>query len=220
MGLKHIKTLDNSSTLYTSNFDEHYHSTHGAYSESMHVYIQSGLHFCALNKIRIFEVGFGTGLNAILSYIESLKRNTEIEYTGIELYPIDPKLIDELNFLDFIPENEREVFKLMHQCEWNKEIKLAPNFTFTKMQADFTSYSFNNRFDLIYFDAFAPEKQSEMWSLENFQKTYNALNHKGILVTYSSKGLVKKNLRHAGFKVKRLEGPAGKRHILRAIKEI
>lgn len=220
MVLKHIKTSDKSSTLYSSDFDEHYHSTNGAYSESMHVFIQSGLQFIQLEKIRIFEIGFGTGLNAILSYLESFKKNIEIDYTGIELYPIDPELIDKLNFPDFIPENEQELFKLMHRAEWNKEIKLAPNFTFSKIRADFNTYHLDDCFDLIYFDAFAPETQPEMWSAENFQKLYQALNKDGILVTYSSKGLVKRNLRQAGFKVKRLEGPVGKRHMLRASKEI
>jgi len=217
---KIIKTRDKSDTIFVKRYNEIYHSSHGALNESKHVFIQSGLQFIQLEKIRIFEVGFGTGLNAILSYLESLKKDIKIEYTGIELYPLDPELIDKLNFTDFIPKNEQAVFQLIHHSEWNKKNKLAPNFTFTKIQADFTSYQFNNCFDLIYFDAFAPEKQPEMWSLGNFQKIFDALNQEGILVTYSSKGLVKRNLREAGFKVKRLEGPAGKRHMLRASKEI
>lgn len=218
MNMKIVTTSDQSNTIYTSKFDEHYHSTFGALNESLHVYIETGLNHCQLNSIKVFEVGFGTGLNTILTYIESEKRKLNIEYTGIELYPIDSRMIKQLNYEELLSENQKKIFDQIHRCEWNKKIEITNNFTFQKINSDFNSYHFTEKYDLIYFDAFAPDKQPEMWDFENFTKIYNTLNSGGILTTYSSKGIVKKNLREAGFKVTRLNGPTGKRHILRAEK--
>ena len=218
MKLKIVNTSDNSDTLYCSKFDEHYHSIYGAFGESMHVFIETGLHFCQLNTIKIFEVGFGTGLNAILSYIEGIKRNLTIEYTTIELYPIDKSIIEQLNFSNYLSDNSRNTLNILHDSKWEETIQVSKNFSFKKIESDFTKFTFPEKFDIVYFDAFAPEKQPEMWSAENFSKIYETLNLKGILTTYSSKGIVKNNLRNAGFNVKRLSGPKGKHHILRAQK--
>ncbi|MCK5171566.1 MAG: tRNA (5-methylaminomethyl-2-thiouridine)(34)-methyltransferase MnmD [Bacteroidales bacterium] len=211
-----IKTDDGSNTLYSHEYKEHYHSTFGALEESVYVYIQAGLNYCQLKSIKIFEVGFGTGLNTILTYIESIKRNLSVEYTAIELFPVSLEIINQLNYTEFLSADQKDVYSKLHTYKWNENIKISGNFTFRKINLDFNNYIFSNKYDIIYFDAFAPDKQPEMWSTENFTKIHEALNSQGILTTYSSKGMVKKNLRSAGFKVSRLSGPIGKRHILRA----
>jgi len=214
-----IKTDDGSNTLFSKKFNEQYHSTFGAIQESNHIFIHAGLNHCQNSSIRIFEVGFGTGLNTILTYAESIKKNLTIEYTAIELYPVELNIVNQLNYLEFLPEESKNIFKLFHSCNWDEKIKISENFSFQKIESDFNKYNFSQKIDLIYFDAFAPEKQPDMWRVENFIKLFNSLNKNGILTTYSSKGLVKNNLRQAGFLVKRLPGPPGKRHILRATKE-
>ncbi|NOQ27520.1 MAG: tRNA (5-methylaminomethyl-2-thiouridine)(34)-methyltransferase MnmD [Bacteroidales bacterium] len=213
-----IKTDDGSNTLYSNTFNDQYHSTFGALQESLFIYIQTGLNYCEQNSLKIFEVGFGTGLNAILTFIEGFKKNINIEYHTIELFPINIETINQLNYFEFISNDQKLVYKKLHNCKWNKKIKISENFTFQKIKYDFNNYIFNEKYDLIYFDAFAPDKQPSMWSDKNFAKLYDTLNNKGILTTYSSKGIVKNNLRKAGFKVTRLDGPKGKRHILRAQK--
>lgn len=211
-------TEDGSSTLYSSRFNEHYHSTFGAFTESMHVYIEAGLNYSRLKSIKVFEVGFGTGLNTILTYIESIKRNLTIEYTAIELYPIGLDIINHLNYVNFLTEDQKFLCNKIQTCKWNKKVKITDQFILQKLNLDFNKYIFQEKFDLIYFDAFAPDKQPEMWKLENFVKIQESLNNQGILTTYSSKGIVKSNLRNAGFKVSRLKGPTGKRHMIRAEK--
>jgi tRNA U34 5-methylaminomethyl-2-thiouridine-forming methyltransferase MnmC len=213
-----IKTEDGSNTLYSDTFKDQYHSFFGALQESNFIYIQTGLNYCEQNSIKIFEVGFGTGLNAILTFIEGFKKNIIIDYHTIELFPVDVITINQLNYFEFLSNDQKSVYKKLHECKWNEKIKISNNFTFRKINSDFHYYIFDQEFDLIYFDAFAPEKQPSIWSIVNFTKLYNALNNKGILITYSSKGIVKNNLRNSGFKVTRLSGPEGKRHILRAEK--
>ncbi len=215
---KIIQTNDGSNSLFSEKFGEQYHSIHGALQESMHVFIEAGLDHCKKKSIKILEIGFGTGLNAILSFQESLARNLTIEYTAIELYPVDLRDIQQLNYFEFLNIESKKAFTYLHQYNWNKNMKLSNHFSIHKIDADFNTYIFKDQYDLIYFDAFAPEVQPEMWSKENFEKLYHTLNKDGILTTYSSKGLVKNNLREAGFLVKRLPGPKGKRHILRATK--
>ena len=219
MKLKIVNTSDKSDTLYSSKFDEHYHSTFGAINESMHVFIQSGLNHCKLKTIKIFEVGFGTGLNTILTYIESLKKGLTIEYSAIELYPVEINIIKQLNYLQSFTDEQAKIFQLMHTCNWNEEFPITNQFKLKKINADFNKYLLAENYDLIYFDAFAPEKQPDLWSEENFKKIFNSTNINGILTTYSSKGVIKTNLRNSGFTITRLPGPVGKRHIIRAIKE-
>ena len=216
--IKIVSTTDGSDTLYSPQFNEHYHSTFGAISESSHIFIREGLNFCKLKSVNIFELGFGTGLNAFLSFLESKKQNLTVKYTSIEKYPITHDIIKNLNYPKLLSQKHQNVFNQLHECTWDKEIKISENFVFKKILIDFNKYEFTENFDVVFFDAFAPETQPELWSTENFRKIYLALNNFGILTTYSSKGIVKNNLREAGFIVKRLKGPKGKRHILRAEK--
>lgn len=212
------KTLDGSSTLYNSNLNEHYHSTFGAYTESMHVFIKNGFQFITKNKIHVLEIGFGTGLNAILTCEAAILKNTLVNYTALELYPLDLKLISNLNYTGVINPTLKDPFDKMHECAWNQNVMIHTDFYLQKINADLNKYRFTDFYDLVYFDAFGPDIQPEMWSSGNFKKIYDSLNPNGILVTYSSKGTVKQNLRDAGFKVIRLAGPPGKRHMLRAEK--
>ncbi|MBU8891276.1 MAG: tRNA (5-methylaminomethyl-2-thiouridine)(34)-methyltransferase MnmD [Bacteroidales bacterium] len=214
-----VKTADGSNTLYSPEFKEHYHSTFGALNESMHVYIESGLKYCELKSLNIFELGFGTGLNSILTYIESIKNNLTVKYNAIELYPVKSEIISGLNYDKLFTPEEIFTFNKMHSSPWSSDINISDNFIFSKIQADFSNYTINHKYDLIYFDAFAPDVQPDLWSKKNFIKLYNALNNNGVLTTYSSKGVVKRNLRDAGFIITRLPGPNGKRHILRAEKK-
>ena len=216
--LKIVKTNDGSSTLFSPEFNEHYHSTQGAINESMQVYIKNGLKYCKKKTLNIFELGFGTGLNAILTYIESKKFNLTIEYNAIELFPVKPEIIPELNYNSFLLKEELFIFNKMHNSNWDTKIRLSENFILHKISGDFENLVLNEKYDLVFFDAFSPDTQPNLWSKEIFLKLFNSLNSNGILTTYSSKGLVKNNLRDAGFKVYRLEGPNGKRHVLRAEK--
>ncbi|OFX21754.1 MAG: hypothetical protein A2041_13850 [Bacteroidetes bacterium GWA2_31_9b] len=218
MALEIKKTSDGSTTIYNSDLNENYHSSFGAVSESMHVFIKNGLQHINKLQINILEIGFGTGLNAILTYKATRDSNTKVNYTALEFYPLDLKLISNLNFVDFIQPSQNEIFTKMHECEWNKEVLIHSDFTLHKIMTNFNQFQFKSFYDLVYFDAFAPDIQPEMWSETNFKKIYNSLNPSGILVTYSAKGLVKQNLRSAGFTVTRLVGAPGKRHMLRAEK--
>lgn len=211
-------TSDGSHTLYSTDFQEHYHSINGAINESTHVFINAGIKTCNKTHINIFEVGFGTGLNTLLTYIYALQNNLTINYHAIELYPIDHKILEKLNYSEIINPDFKNTFENIHKSPWNNNSMINSNFYLTKIQADFCKYELRDNVDLVYFDAFSPETQPELWSLENFHKIYSALNPGGFLVTYSSKGLVKQNLRNAGFDVKRLKGPVGKHHMIRATK--
>lgn len=217
---KIVKTADGSYTLFSKEFEEHYHSTYGALNESMQVYIENGLKYCKKKTINIFELGFGTGLNAFLTYIESIKSNLTIKYNAIELYPVKPEIISELDYKEIFTMAELSIFNKMHDSPWDIDIKLYENFILKKIECDFEGFIHKEKYDLIYFDAFSPDTQPNLWSKENFIKLYNSLNPNGILTTYSSKGNVKRNLKDAGFTVSRLSGPNGKRHVLRAEKNI
>lgn len=213
------QTADGSDTLFNPGMDDTYHSINGAVQESMHVFIEAGLHQVKKQKLRIFEVGFGTGLNALLSWQEAHRLKLQIEYESIEAFPVAPDLISSLNYSELGTGLPNDAFLLLHQAVWNSCVVLEKNiFALKKIQADFTSFQFTERYDLIFFDAFAPDKQPEMWAEEGFSKIYQALHPGGILVTYCAKGEVRRRLQRAGFRVERLPGPPGKREILRAIK--
>lgn len=212
-------TADGSSTLYRPDMDEHYHSTNGAVTEALHVYIQTGLHACKAPARSVLEIGFGTGLNAVLTYLEAEKCNLSIAYTTCELYPLPIETVEQLNFnLQGI---STQVHKELHQCPWNKAYPVNPHFTFTKLHTDITQLpAFTGTFDVIYFDAFAPDKQPEMWTEAIFKHLYQQTNPGGVLVTYCAKGMVRRMLQSVGFTTERLPGPPGKREMLRATKII
>lgn len=215
-----IKTDDGSHTLFLPEIDEHFHSTHGAIQESKHVYIDAGLKQMQKNELTIFEVGFGTGLNAFLTYLEAENTFLKINYYSIEKYPLKEELYQSLNYADEKGGNAGAVFQLMHHSTWNEPNEIDARFNLIKIDADITTFDFSNlpNFDLIYFDAFAPNKQPEVWATEIIQRLYKQCNPGGILVTYCAKGEIRRKLQSVGFKVERMEGPPGKREMLRGIK--
>jgi len=209
-------TKDGSHTFYMPDLDEHYHSTHGAVQESNHVFLNAGFHFCEKNPIHILEIGFGTGLNCFLTLLESLKTNRKVIYHSIELYPLEKEHVNSLNYADKNNQVQKDLFTSLHKSEWNSDVEFTDNFTLRKLLGDLKTYEFANKYDLVYFDAFAPEVQADLWTEEIFTKINKALNSGAILTTYCSKGIVKQALRASGFELKRLQGPPGKRHMLRA----
>jgi tRNA U34 5-methylaminomethyl-2-thiouridine-forming methyltransferase MnmC len=212
-------TADGSGTLYVPALNEHYHSTNGAVQESMHVFIKAGLYQLKTRNPAIFEIGFGTGLNTLLTYLE-MDRFEHISYSAIEMFPVEWGKIDNLSYPGFLKlkENEKIFFEKIHKSDWNDPQIIDPKFQFTKFNASMIEFQFNNEYDLIYFDAFAPAVQPELWEESVFQKIFVAMNQGGILVTYCAKGEVRRNLQHCGFVVERLPGPPGKREMIRATK--
>ncbi|MCD8262138.1 MAG: tRNA (5-methylaminomethyl-2-thiouridine)(34)-methyltransferase MnmD [Bacteroides sp.] len=212
------RTDDGSNTLYLPEMDEHYHSTKGAITESQHVFIEMGLHRFPGRSPRILEVGFGTGLNAFLTLLEAEKRYDSVHYTTLERYPLPAEVIRQLEYSS-VERGDQELYDRLHQAEWNQDIAITPRFTLCKREVDFQAFSFSGKYDVVYFDAFAPEKQPEMWRQELFNKLYTHLNKGGVFTTYCAKGVIRRILQSAGFTVERLPGPpGGKREILRALK--
>jgi len=212
------QSADGSPTLYSEDFDEPYHSMNGAYTESMHVFIQHGLQAHPVRNIRIFEMGFGTGLNALLSLDEILKSGRTAEYTGLELYPLQEHELNQIDFSPFVSREAAACFLPMHHAGWGSFIPVHPSFLFRKWLGDLLETNGPFEFDLIYFDAFAPAVQPGLWSETVFEKLYRWLSPGGILTTYSAKGDVRRAMTAAGFRVERLAGPPGKREMLRASK--
>jgi tRNA U34 5-methylaminomethyl-2-thiouridine-forming methyltransferase MnmC len=217
-----VTTADGSHSLYVPALNEHYHSVNGALQESQHVFIEAGFRYICKNSprpsCRILEVGFGTGLNALLTMLEAERYCVDVHYETIEKYPLPTEIVASLNYATELqlPDNRR--FMCLHSLAWEQEQRLSPYFSLCKRQADLCVYVPNPPFDLIYFDAFAPDVQPELWTEAVFRKLYGCLSFGGTLVTYSSKGTVKAALRQAGFEIRRLQGAAGKRHMLRAVK--
>lgn len=213
-----IKTSDGSHTIYVPELDEHYHSIHGAVQESRYIFIEAGYRFCESDPVKIFEVGFGTGLNALLTCIECINSGKHVLYTSIEKYPLTGEMTGKLNYNSFTGPGGKSIFEKIHEAAWNKEVIINRNFTIKKLEGDFTTDHIDGIYNLIYFDAFGPDKQPDIWKAEMFKKISDITESGGIFVTYSAKGEVKRNLRSCGFKVTLLPGPPGKRQITRAIK--
>lgn len=213
-----IVTEDGSSSIFIPELDEIYHSSHGAVQESNHVFIKAGLKTLKKEEIAIFEMGFGTGLNALLTLLNAT--NKTINYHTIEAYPVEQEMVEKLNYIDQLKldEEQKQSFFTMHQSKYGKQVKLNNNFNFLKEQVKLKDFKTTATFDLIYFDAFAPAIQPDLWTGEVFQQMYSMVNTNGILVTYCAKGQVRRNMQAAGFKVERLPGPPYKREILRATK--
>ena len=218
MNLINIKlTEDGSSTLYRPDLDEHYHSIHGAVQESMHVFIDAGLKKCTSNSLKIMEIGFGTGLNALLTILNA--DNKQIIYHTIEKYPLNKDIINDINYPYIInSEKAANYFKKIHETPWNTDCNIDTNFILKKIEVDLLEHNFEEGYDLIYFDAFAPNKQPELWNEDIFQKLFKSMNFNAILTTYCAKGSIRRTMISCGFKVERIAGPPGKREMLRGIK--
>lgn len=213
------RTADGSYTLYVPELDEHYHSVKGALTESQHIFIEMGLKHCAARAPRILEIGLGTGLNCFLTFLEAEEGHRKIHYTGIERHPLGFDFCQRLDYPPLIGRGHEEAFHAIHLAPWEEDVPLSENFVLHKTEADFTAFTPDAGYDLIYFDAFAPEKQPEMWEQPLFDGLFRILNEGGILTTYCAKGAVRRRLQAAGFGVERLAGPpGGKREILRATK--
>lgn len=208
---------DGSHTLYVPELEEHYHSVNGAINESMHVFIEAGLKQCQKEAISILEIGLGTGLNAYLTLCH--KNEKSIRYHALEKYPVSEELVSQLNFVPGDDKEGQELFHKLHQLPWNQMEPLTTGFSLCKQETDLLSVAFNLTYDLVYFDAFAPDKQPEMWSDAIFRKIYEAMNRGGILTTYCAKGVIRRRLQACGFIVERLPGPKGKREMIRATKQ-
>ena len=215
-----IITADGSSTIYLPEWDENYHSKHGAIKEAYHVFIKNGLDlFKDGSKVCILELGFGTGLNCFISYLESKNRKLTIDYEGVEAYPLQAEEIIELNYIKELKAEKFEIdFAKIHSQAWGAKIKFDDSFSLLKRKHFFEEIKDKNRFNLIYFDAFGARVQPELWKEEIFNKMYGALKDNGILVTYSAKGSVRRAMQSVGFLVERLPGPPGKREMLRGMK--
>ena len=214
-------TGDGSHTIAIPELKVTYHSIHGAIQESMHVFVDAGLKplLHALNTICIFEMGFGTGLNALLTLQQAILHQQKIYYYAIELFPLQQQEYNELNYTTLLKdESLQNYFEQMHACAWNTNIELHPLFTLHKTNASLLNLSVDHIFNLIYYDAFAPDAQPELWTKEVFLKIASLLIANGVLVTYCSKGDVRRAIKAAGLTVEKLKGPPGKREMLRAIK--
>ncbi|TJY37311.1 tRNA (5-methylaminomethyl-2-thiouridine)(34)-methyltransferase MnmD [Pontimicrobium aquaticum] len=223
MKRKIITTSDGSKTIQIEDWNEQYHSKHGAINEANHVFIKSGLlHFFQLypkvTNLSILEIGFGTGLNAFLTVIQAERLNIHIDYLGVEAYPVADTEILQLNYVQEIDKSKSDLFAKLHAVDWEVPSAITNTFRLTKRQQFFSDINDVEQFDLIYFDAFGARVQPELWTKAMFQKMYNALKPKGVLVTYASIGQVKRDMKKLGFTVERLDGPPGKRHMLRATK--
>lgn len=213
------QTADGSNTLFVPELNEHYHSVKGALTESEHIFINMGLKHSTVSAPHVLEIGFGTGLNAFLTLLEAERSNRPIRFTTLERYPLNETVVRSLNYPEHIAPEHAASYYALHQTEWNTPVSISPHFTLCKIETDFTTYHFKDSYDVIYFDAFAPEKQPEMWSQTLFDNLFRQTNPGGILTTYCAKGVVRRMLQAAGFTVERLPGPpGGKREILRAVK--
>jgi tRNA U34 5-methylaminomethyl-2-thiouridine-forming methyltransferase MnmC len=220
MQVEFYLTADQSHTLYRPDLDETYHSRNGAVEESEYVFMQMGL-LPAIetnNNLHLLEIGFGTGLNAILTLAHAQPKQVKVHYTSLETFPLSLNVIEQLNYGTFLSNDDLPYFTGMHSCNWNNQVEITPNFTLLKLQESLLHFTPNMHYDVIFFDAFAPNKQPELWTEAVFEKLFACLNPKGIFVTYSAKGEVRRLLKKVGFEVQLLPGPPRKRHMLRAIK--
>jgi tRNA U34 5-methylaminomethyl-2-thiouridine-forming methyltransferase MnmC len=215
-----MTTGDGSKTIHIPDLNEQYHSKHGALQEARHVFIKTGLDFYrtaaepTASMVRILEYGFGTGLNALLTALQD--NDLVIEYTGTEAFPITKEEIEAMDYGSLL--DAKELYNKLHDAQWETATLITEKFQLTKKQLNFEEIYYEAAFELIYFDAFGPRTQPELWTLEIFESAYKALSSNGVLVTYCAAGQVRRNLQQAGFVVERLPGPPGKREMLRARK--
>lgn len=217
-----ITTSDGSHTLYLPEMDEQYHSVNGAITESRYVYIGKGYNYHTNANPKVFEVGFGTGLNCLLTALQAERDTRPTLYFTIEKYPLGKAITSQLNFGSLISADAKMLFNKIHECPWNEIICISKYFNLYKIKGDLIDINLTQfeNYDVIYFDAFGPDKQPEMWTPLIFNKIYSATSPAGILVTYSAKGEVRRQLTACGFEMERLSGPPGKNEMLRGIKSL
>lgn len=215
-----ISTSDGSVTIYLPEWNESYHSKHGAIQEAYHVFIKNGLDFFSDKKeISILEIGFGTGLNTFITLLESEKRKQKINYTAVEYFPVAEEMWAKLNYPELLEADEKQnIFLELHRSEWEKPHSFSDFFILEKLEMMFEDIALENRFDLIYFDAFGFRVQPKLWSAEIFERMFIALKNNGILTTYAARGIITRNMKEAGFVVKKTAGPIGKREMTIAYK--
>lgn len=214
-----VKTSDGSTTIHLPDWNENYHSTHGAIQEAKHVFIDKGLSVISKSVISILEIGFGTGLNCFITLLEAEKRKIAINYVGVEAYPVTQEEARQLNYVSELNVDEKQaVFNLLHHISWEENHEVLTGFYLEKRKQFFKDITAVNQFDLVYFDAFGAAHQPELWTIEIFKIMFNAMQENGVLVTYCAKGSVRRAMQEVGFAVERLDGPPGKREMLRATK--
>lgn len=223
MERKIIITDDGSTTIHIPEWNEQYHSTHGAIQEAEHVYLEHGLAFFCTSEcyakdseISILEIGFGTGLNAFLTAIKAEALNLNCNYVGVEGFPISKEELKALNYSEALKDDV--VFDAIHKCDWEKDCTVSKNFSLKKQQKQFSEITDKNKFDVIYFDAFGPRVQPGLWTEAIFKNMYEAMKPNGVLVTYCAQGHARRAMISVGFTVEKVKGPPGKRHMLRAVK--
>jgi tRNA U34 5-methylaminomethyl-2-thiouridine-forming methyltransferase MnmC len=224
MEFKIIQTEDGSHSLYRPDIMESYHSFHGAMQESMHVYIKSGLDYFASNyegEIQVFELGFGTGLNALLAWQWAADNKREVVYTTIEPFPLEEAIWSQLNFTKSFQSIEEGnfVFEQLHKISWEETLQINPYFSFQKSISTLHDFPIpNSNYHVIFYDAFAPRKQPELWDVYAFEKVFGSLKPNGVLTTYCAQGQFQRTIQLAGFHLERIAGPRGKKHMVRGIK--
>jgi tRNA U34 5-methylaminomethyl-2-thiouridine-forming methyltransferase MnmC len=231
--LRLIITGDGSHTLYVPSLNEHYHSVFGAVQESRHIYIGAGLNYPGpvSGSVNLLEVGFGTGLNALLTCLEAESLGIIVRYQSLEMYPLSVEMTSQLNFpeqmtsqiksgIEMTSQTIPALFRKIHAAPWNEWAEITEWFIVNKTHADLKTFVADPElFDLVYFDAFGPDVQPQMWTADIFRMLFRAMKPGAVLVTYSTKGVVKRNLKSAGFEIEKLPGPPGKREILRAARK-
>lgn len=211
-----IVTNDGSSSLFVPDLNEHYHSIHGAKQEAEHVFLKMGLDFFETSNLRVFEFGFGTGLNALLTALYARNKRVNIDYVSAEKYPLTTEEVLAVNFGKLT--NEQSLFQGLHDAIWEQKVLITDVFSLTKLKIDVSTAALPAGFDVVFFDAFAPNKQPDLWTVVIFEKMFEILNPGGVLVTYCCQGQARRNMIAAGFEVEKVQGPPGKREMLRAKK--
>ncbi len=212
-------TADGSSTIHLPDWNENYHSTHGAIQEAKHVFLKHGLDIMSKSEITLLEIGFGTGLNCFLTILAAEQQNVAVHYVGVEAFPVSQEEVKQLNYISELKAKAyQNVFEQLHSVSWGEKHQISKGFVLEKRQQFFKDITDVNAFDLVYFDAFGAEHQPELWTVDIFKIMFLAMKKNGVLVTYCAKGIVRRAMQEVGFKVERLQGPPGKREMLRAVK--
>ena len=211
-------TEDGSHSMFSEKHGVSYHSKYGAIQETEHVFINAAFrHQLPTSSLAILDIGFGTGLNAYMTLLEADQKKVKVDYVGIEAYPISADVFQQLNYAELL-QKDNSVFQKLHQLAWDESHSISEYFDFEKRQTRFENLVYNNQFDVIYFDAFAPNAQPELWEENILQKMYDALKINGVLTTYCAKGVVKRTFKKVGFEIEAIPGPPGKREMTRALK--